>query len=301
MHTSCLNFKIFEEVGTKYRIIAMHGLRVRASKELQSAEVALLPRGAVVTVVECVDQRCRIIEPAVGWLSSRTLRGQVGLEKYTVEKKNLPPRPQRQRAQSQAWGSAKPKSSPPTKPKRQRTHSQAWRTGSPQEKAEKILPKKRVRSYSFQAKKSHRKPSLLRENEEGLWSLANANKLEEEMMEELARLRSLTKKKRAPTYRRSSSIQNRSATDILRQGFGASLREEEEGDSENSQPGRSNSFGGGLFQNERGTNSQPGTVSRTRTVSVAKSSRSRSSSSDPGPDFESDAEKPNQTQLKIHE
>ena len=93
--------------------------------------------------------------------------------------KILPPRPQRQRAQSQAWGTSKPKTSSPSKPRRQRTHSQAWKPGSPQEKVEKIVPKKRVRSHSFQSRKSHRKPSLLRENEEGLWSLANTNQLEQ--------------------------------------------------------------------------------------------------------------------------
>merc|ERR1719173_307019 len=63
-----------------YRIVALNGLKVRTSYDLRSAEIAILPRNTIVTVVERIDRRYRIVAPVHGWVSYKTTAGQIGLE-----------------------------------------------------------------------------------------------------------------------------------------------------------------------------------------------------------------------------
>jgi len=68
------------EGAENYRIVALNGLKVRTSYDLRSAEIAILPRNTIVTVVERIDRRYRIVAPVHGWVSYKTTAGQIGLE-----------------------------------------------------------------------------------------------------------------------------------------------------------------------------------------------------------------------------
>lgn len=67
-----------------FRIVALNGLKVRTSYDLRSPEIAILPRGTIVTVVERVDRRYRIVAPVHGWVSYKTTAGQIGLEQVEL-------------------------------------------------------------------------------------------------------------------------------------------------------------------------------------------------------------------------
>jgi len=71
-----------DEYGEDFRIIANHGLKVRQELDLRSKELKVLPKGTIVTVVEKIDRRYRIVHPVKGWVSAKTVSGHIGLERH---------------------------------------------------------------------------------------------------------------------------------------------------------------------------------------------------------------------------
>lgn len=72
-----------------FRVIGDNGVTVRATKELDSKKIELLPLNTVLKV-ECIrGRRCKIIEPVVGWCSIKSKAGDKFLEKISTTEHDL--------------------------------------------------------------------------------------------------------------------------------------------------------------------------------------------------------------------
>jgi len=76
-----------EDNPISYKVTHRGGALVRAGYETTSAQVHQLPAGEIVTVVELVGRRARLVTPVEGWISIETKEGVQIMKQCTVQRK----------------------------------------------------------------------------------------------------------------------------------------------------------------------------------------------------------------------
>jgi len=76
-----------EETPINYKVTHRGGALVRSGYETNTSQVHQLSAGEVVTVVELIGRRCRIVTPIDGWVSVETKDGIQIMKQCTIQKK----------------------------------------------------------------------------------------------------------------------------------------------------------------------------------------------------------------------